>query len=128
MEDRNGQGLNSWRPMQYAQGLGGVFVSRVDVRWLDQLLLATQWRVRAGVCCKNAPWRNHPVRCSTGGILQMEGASAFETRNEGLKALVAWSGKRLFEILQTGSLSEPRREIRTAAWSVDHKNCDKPEA
>jgi hypothetical protein len=25
VEARNGQGLNNWRPMQYAQGLGGVF-------------------------------------------------------------------------------------------------------
>jgi len=28
VEARNGQGLDNWRPMQYAQGLGGVFERR----------------------------------------------------------------------------------------------------
>ncbi len=32
VEARNGQGLDNWRPMQYAQGLGGVFERRRE-KW-----------------------------------------------------------------------------------------------
>lgn len=31
VEARNGQGLDSWRPMQYAQGFGGVFEVRREI-------------------------------------------------------------------------------------------------